>query len=96
MGKWITIIVFAAAIALSAPVPASAGHKPGEMHDRAEEALREGAAKIMEALQLLLRSIPQYGAPEMLENGDIIIRRIHPPPPGKTAPPNGEPEDTRT
>ncbi len=31
---------------------------------------------ILNALELLLKSIPQYEAPEVLENGDIIIRRI--------------------
>ena len=33
---------------------------------------------ILNALQLLLKSIPHYKAPEVLENGDIIIRRVQP------------------
>ena len=33
---------------------------------------------IFEALDLVLKAIPQYEAPEILENGDIIIRRKNP------------------
>ena len=33
---------------------------------------------ILNALSLILKSIPQYKAPEVLENGDIIIRRVRP------------------
>ena len=35
-----------------------------------------GARKLIEGLGILLRSIPQYELPEVLENGDILIRRI--------------------
>lgn len=38
----------------------------------------EGMEKILKALDLLIQTIPQYAAPEVLENGDIIIRRLHP------------------
>lgn len=53
-----------------------------------EEEAREGLATLMMALQSFIESIPQYEMPEVLENGDIIIRRVHPedPPP----PPEGE------
>ena len=46
---------------------------PGEM-------AREGLEQMMRALRLLVESIPQYELPEVLENGDIIIRRKHPKP----------------
>ena len=39
---------------------------------------RESIEQMMRALQLLVDSIPQYEVPEMLENGDIIIRRKNP------------------
>ncbi len=42
--------------------------------DQAEEGLRE----IMIVLQLMLAAIPQYEVPEVLENGDILIRRVQP------------------
>jgi hypothetical protein len=43
---------------------------PGDM-------AREGLEQMMRALRLLVESIPQYELPEVLENGDIIIRRKH-------------------
>ena len=38
----------------------------------------EGMRRILAALQLLMATIPQYALPEVLENGDIIIRRVQP------------------
>ena len=43
-----------------------------------EVMIEEGAKMIFEALDLVLKAIPQYEAPEILENGDIIIRRKTP------------------
>ena len=40
-----------------------------------EMMIEEGAKMIFEALDLVLKAIPQYEAPEILGNGDIIIRR---------------------
>ncbi len=40
-----------------------------------EELALEGINKVLQALNLFMDSIPQYEAPEVLENGDIIIRR---------------------
>ena len=40
-----------------------------------EVMIEEGAKMIFDALDLVLKAIPQYEAPEILENGDIIIRR---------------------
>ncbi len=47
------------------------------MQDAQREAV-EGIGKLLEALQMFVKSVPQYSAPEVLPNGDIIIRRIHP------------------
>lgn len=44
------------------------------------ELAREGIEQMMRALRLLVDSIPQYELPEMLDNGDIIIRRRDPQP----------------
>lgn len=41
-----------------------------------EVMIEDGVRMILKALQLILKSIPQYKSPEILENGDIIIRRI--------------------
>ena len=46
--------------------------------DSPSELAREGLERMMRALRLLVESIPQYELPEVLENGDIIIRRKHP------------------
>jgi hypothetical protein len=54
----------------------------------AERLATEGLGKILGALDLLMKTIPQYAAPEVQPNGDIIIRRLHP----EDAPRN-EPEE---
>ncbi|HEY9079115.1 hypothetical protein [Magnetovibrio sp.] len=44
--------------------------------------LFEGATRMaMKALELLIRTLPQYEPPVVLENGDILIRRkpVNPP-----------------
>lgn len=49
--------------------------------DNTAEAQRlagEALTRIMRALDLLADSVPQYAAPEVLPNGDIIIRRLDP------------------
>lgn len=46
----------------------------------------EGIEKLMEALGAFLKSIPQYEAPYINENGDIIIRRKNPKTPGHKDP----------
>jgi len=49
-----------------------------DLSEDAERLAGEGLAKIMQALNLLMQTIPQYAAPEVQPNGDIIIRRLHP------------------
>ena len=64
-----------AAIALSLTFAAG----PALAEDQSPEDLaRDGLAKLLSALDLFIGSIPQYETPEILPNGDIIIRRIHP------------------
>lgn len=51
------------------------------LQDNTEEAERlagEALTKIMRALNLLIDTVPQYAAPEVLPNGDIILRRLRP------------------
>jgi len=52
-----------------------------------EEMISEGAGLIINATELMLLSIPTDEAPEMLPNGDIIIRRVKP---GETSPENDD------
>ncbi len=62
---------------LLAPVP-TAQAQPGL--EETEQAIKEGTRRIFRALEALMRSIPQYQTPEILDNGDIIIRRKRPDP----------------
>lgn len=45
-----------------------------------EEALRGAAEQIMNGVRMMILAIPQYETPEMLDNGDILIRRKRPGP----------------
>ncbi len=62
-----------AAVAEDTPPGAAPQDTPGEV-------AREGLEQMMRALRLLVESIPQYELPEVLDNGDIIIRRKNPKP----------------
>lgn len=65
------------ALAVTGPATAHETENPRQ----SPEALIEQATRdMMRIFELLLQSIPQYQAPEILENGDIIIRRVHPQP----------------
>ena len=57
-----------AALVLGAPGVAAS-------EDQAKEKLREGAARIMEAIELMIRAIPTYGMPRIDDDGNIIIPR---------------------
>ncbi len=63
---------------LAAPV---VGANADSLQDNTTEAQRladEALAKMMKALDLLITAVPRYAAPEVLPNGDIIIRRLDP------------------
>ena len=66
--------LLAACLALA---PVSSAHA-GPGMEEAEEAIRQGAKRILRVLDALISAIPQYEAPEILDNGDIIIRRKRP------------------
>ena len=95
MSKIRLAVMTAAAISLAAASPIRADTAPGAT-DRAEQALKEGADKIMRALELMIRAIPQYEMPEVLENGDIIIRRRNPDAPERKSPPRSGTDETST
>lgn len=67
------------ALPLAPVMPALAEETPPGTapQDTPGEIAREGLEQMMRALRLLVESIPQYELPEVLENGDIIIRRKH-------------------
>ena len=43
--------------------------------DSPKEMLEDATRKALRAFELMLKAIPQYEAPEILDNGDILIRR---------------------
>ena len=43
-----------------------------------EKMIEDGIDMILDALQLFIQKMPNYEKPEILENGDIIIRRVKP------------------
>lgn len=83
-GRHLLACLAAALLLVSSPLQAQ--DSPEDPLAQAEEGMRH----IMTALQLLLASIPQYEMPQVLENGDIIIRRVQPEPP---ADPPADPHD---
>lgn len=79
-------ILLGGALLLAAPATGGAGAQaedaqPGKPpQDSPGDMAREGLEQMMQALRLLVERIPQYELPEVLENGDIIIRRKNPKP----------------
>lgn len=84
--------VLAAAVFVLEPIPAQAQSGKTE----SEALLEEGTKKILRAFELFIQTIPQYEIPEVLPNGDIIIRRKNPGGTGKgeEKPPATEREKT--
>ena len=59
----------------TAPALADEPDRPRDPTQEMEQLAREAAEQLMFALSAMLAAIPQYEAPEVLPNGDIIIRR---------------------
>lgn len=92
------IVAIVAAVCLAIMAAPSAADEPSQpsQRERAETFAREGMESLMQALDLLLQSIPQYELPMMNENGDIIIRRRHESDPAKPAPAQPDADSTDT
>jgi hypothetical protein len=63
---------------LAAPLAAASADSVRDNTAEAEQLANEALAKMMKALDLLIMTVPRYAAPEVLPNGDIIIRRLDP------------------
>lgn len=78
------ILVCAAAMLMLAPAWWALAAEDSEeesierQYEELEEQAREGLATLMMALETFIEQIPQYELPEVLDNGDIIIRRVNP------------------
>jgi hypothetical protein len=77
-------LVPAAVCAETQPQP----YAPDEAMRHAEELAREGMDKLLRALETLRDAVPQYGAPYMDRDGNIVIPRL---PPGETTGQGGKP-----
>ena len=86
------VLVLAACLTLSQVSPAPAQPSLEET----EQAIKDATRRLLRALEGLMMSIPQYEAPEVLENGDIIIRRKRPGPSDKGAPAEPDMDETAT
>ena len=40
-----------------------------------DQLMENGIKMILDAMKIFIQNLPQYEAPEVLDNGDIIIRR---------------------
>lgn len=67
--------VLAGALVLLQPAAVMA---EDEKETSPEELTAEAMDRLLKALELFLGSLPQYEAPYVNENGDIIIKRKHP------------------
>lgn len=55
--------------------------------DSPEAIARDGIAKLLQALKLFVENLPQYAAPEIDAQGNIVIRRLNPPTARRDTPP---------
>ena len=80
---WLPVV--AAVTALTVLPPCSRADPPSAGATPQEQAM-QGLELVMKGLKGMIEQVPLYGPPEILPNGDIIVRRISPPPPGEPAP----------
>ena len=78
MGKRLTIAGLAGALLLVAP----AAGRADELSDQLRDYFHVQGDKLQKDIDELLRSIPRFEAPTVDEDGNIIIRRKPPLPPG--------------
>lgn len=83
------LIAAGLAVAVAAG-PAAAAESPDKT-ESPRRLLDEAGEKFLRAIELMLMAIPQYEAPEILDNGDIVIRRKRPDVPRKPEPPASPP-----
>lgn len=63
---------------LAAPIAPASADSLEDNTAEAERLASEALTNMMRALDLLITTVPRYAAPEVLPNGDIIIRRLDP------------------
>jgi hypothetical protein len=68
--------IVALPVLMALALPAAAADP--ETQETPSELMSDAMAKMVQALELFVKSIPQYEKPEITEDGDIIIRRKRP------------------
>ena len=58
------------ALMLTGPTPSYA-----QSNQPPDQLMEKGVQMILDAMKIFIQNLPQYEAPEVLDNGDIIIRR---------------------
>lgn len=76
MRMWLRAMLTIGLLAL--PLGAAQAESLQDKADEAEKLAGEALSKLLRALDVMIDSVPQYAAPEVLPNGDIIIRRLNP------------------
>ena len=94
MHKIFPVMALIVPMAFAPPVFADAETK--SKPETPSEMIGEATRTILKAFEIMMRSIPQYEVPEILENGDIIIRRKHPKPEESAPKPIEPPSKTKT
>jgi hypothetical protein len=83
------------AVAMTVATAPAVQAQESTLDDAQQEAV-EGLSKLLQALGMFVKSVPQFSAPEVLPNGDIIIRRIHPQDKSAPSEPPGKDDSTST
>ena len=81
-GRWAGLVAAMVLASVLSWGAASAGAGDGKLPEQAQEEaerarrmIEEALGNLIAGLKLVMDTIPQYEAPEILENGDILIRR---------------------
>ena len=75
------LLVCALGLSFFVLVPGEPARAAEAEEEDPKELARQGMERMLRAIELMIEMIPQYEMPEVLENGDIIIRRKRPPEP---------------
>lgn len=96
-GMVLATVIALGGASLDATAEPAAGARPVDNRSAPTESqspsdlAREGMAKMLEAFNRFVASVPQYEMPQFNENGDIILRRKRPEP-APLAPPAKTPD----
>jgi hypothetical protein len=91
MTKRLAVLMLALGLGLGSPAFAQ-----GSGEETPSELAKQGLERLLRAMEVFIEMIPEYEAPVLNENGDIIIRRKRPERPERPAPKVEPPEVDKT